>query len=124
MEQLFYLLPDKILPLHGLLPRLLLHRPRVGADLQAVLNHLPRDPGHVGWLPDKDVDISPEEGDEREFLFIPQTRTDASGLGGFHSDLNDLRGNGFRALWSHAGSGVAGVLAASFRLSLPLGAGP
>jgi hypothetical protein len=34
-----------------------------------VLNHLPRDPEHLRRLPSKHVYISPEEGDELEFLF-------------------------------------------------------
>ena len=34
-----------------------------------VLNHLPGNTGDVGCLPRKHVDIRPQEGDEREFLF-------------------------------------------------------
>jgi hypothetical protein len=34
-----------------------------------VLNHLPRDPRHLRQFLGKHVDISLEEGDEREFLF-------------------------------------------------------
>jgi hypothetical protein len=34
-----------------------------------VLNHLHEDPRHLRWLLDKHVYISPEEGDEHEFLF-------------------------------------------------------
>jgi hypothetical protein len=41
-------------------------------DLQMVLDHLPRDLGHLRWLPCKHIRISPEEGDEREFLFAVQ----------------------------------------------------
>jgi hypothetical protein len=69
MKQLLKLLLDKILPLYGLLPGLLLDRPSIRVDLQMVLNHLPGDPRHLRWLPGIHVDISPEEGDEREFLF-------------------------------------------------------
>jgi hypothetical protein len=72
VEQLLDFFTDEVLPLNGLLPRPLLDRSDVRVDLQMVLNHLHRDPRHLRWLPDKHVDISPEEGDEREFLFATQ----------------------------------------------------
>ena len=34
-----------------------------------VLNHLPGNAGDVGCLPCKHIDIRPQEGDERAFLF-------------------------------------------------------
>jgi hypothetical protein len=37
-----------------------------------MLNHLPRDPRHLRRLPGKHIDVSPEEGDEREILFAVQ----------------------------------------------------
>jgi hypothetical protein len=72
VEQLFDLFMDEVLPLNGLLSRPLLDRLGNGVDLQMMLNHLPRDPRHLRWLPGKHIDISPEEGDEREFLFAVQ----------------------------------------------------
>jgi hypothetical protein len=47
LQQLADLFTDEVLPLNGLLSWLLSHRLGVGADLQMVLNHLPRDPGHL-----------------------------------------------------------------------------
>jgi hypothetical protein len=47
VKQLLNLLSDKILPLNGLLPGLLLDRPSIRVDLQMVLNHLPGDPKHL-----------------------------------------------------------------------------
>jgi hypothetical protein len=47
IEELLDFFTDEVLLLNGLLPGLLLHRPSVGVDLQMVLNHLPRDPGHL-----------------------------------------------------------------------------
>jgi hypothetical protein len=44
-------------------------------------------------LPDKHVDISPEKGDEREFLFITQIPHDVGGLSGIRADLDDLHGD-------------------------------
>ena len=38
---------DEVLPLHGLLPRLLVNRRGVGVDPQMVLDHFPGDPGHL-----------------------------------------------------------------------------
>jgi hypothetical protein len=69
LKQLLDFFTDKVLPLNELLPRLLLDQSGVGVDLQMVLDHLPRDPGHLRWLPCKHIRVSPEEGDEREFLF-------------------------------------------------------
>jgi hypothetical protein len=69
IEQLFDLFTDEVLSLNGLLPGPLLDRSGVRVDLQMVLNHLPRDPRHLRWLLGKHIDISLEEGDERDFLF-------------------------------------------------------
>jgi hypothetical protein len=41
-------------------------------------------------VPGKHVNIIPEEGDEREFLFLSQIPHDAGGLGGIRADLNNL----------------------------------
>jgi hypothetical protein len=46
VEQLFDFFTDEVLPLNGLLLGLLLDQSNVGVDIQMVLNHLPRDPGH------------------------------------------------------------------------------
>ena len=43
--------------------------PRIRVYSQVVLNHLPRDPRHIGRLPCEHVSVCPKEGDEREFLF-------------------------------------------------------
>jgi hypothetical protein len=72
VEQRFDFLTDKVLSLNRLLLRPLLDRSSIGVDLQMVLNHLPRDPRHLQRLPSKHVDIIPEEGDEREFIFVVQ----------------------------------------------------
>jgi hypothetical protein len=69
VKQPFDLFTDEVLPLNGLLLRPLLDRSGVRVDLQMVLNHLPRDPRHLRWLLGKHIDISLEEGDERDFLF-------------------------------------------------------
>jgi hypothetical protein len=47
IEQLLDFFTDEVLPLNGLLPGLLLHRSDIRVDLQMVLNHLPRNPGHL-----------------------------------------------------------------------------
>jgi hypothetical protein len=72
VEQLLDFFMDEVLPLNGLLLGPLLDWPAIGVDLQMVLNHLPRDPRHLRWLPRKCIDISPEEGDEYKFLFAVQ----------------------------------------------------
>jgi hypothetical protein len=93
VEQLLDFFMDEVLPLNGFILGLLLHRPGVGVDLQMVLNHLLKDPEHLRWLLGKHIGISPEEGDEREFLFVTQIPYDAGGLGGVRANLDDLYGD-------------------------------
>jgi hypothetical protein len=83
---------DEVLLLNGLSPRLLTHLFSIRVDLQMVLNHLPRDSRHLRRFPSENVDICPEEGDEREFLFLPQIARDAGGLGRIRADLDSLDG--------------------------------
>jgi hypothetical protein len=47
IEQLVDHFTGEVLPLHGLLLRLLLDQSGVKVDLQMVLNHLPGDSGHL-----------------------------------------------------------------------------
>jgi hypothetical protein len=61
--------------------------------LQMILNHLPGDPRHLRWLPGKHVHISPEEGDEHEFLFAVQMPCNVGGLGNICPNLNSLHGD-------------------------------
>jgi hypothetical protein len=58
-----------------------------------VLNHLPRDPRHLRWLLGKHVDISPEEGDKREFVFAIQVTQDMGSMSSFDPDLDGLHGD-------------------------------
>jgi hypothetical protein len=95
VEQLYDLFMDKVLPLNGLLPGPLLDRSSVGVDLQMILNHLPRDPRHLRWLPGKHIDISLEEGDEHEFLFAIQITQDMGSLSSRGPDLDGLHGDVF-----------------------------
>jgi hypothetical protein len=95
VEQLFDLFTDEVLLLNGLLSRPLLDRSSVRVDLQMMLNHLPRDPRHLRWLPGKHIDISLEEGDEREFLFVVQITRDMGSLSSRGPDLDGLHGDIF-----------------------------
>jgi hypothetical protein len=103
VEQLFDFFTDEVLPLNGLLLGPLLDRSGIGVDLQMVLNHLPRDPRHLGWLPGKHVDISPEEGDEHEFLFAVQITRNMGSLSSLSPNLDGLHGDVFLARGLHAG---------------------
>ena len=67
--QLPDLLDDELLSLQSLLSDLLLDGPCMRAGSRMVLNHLPGNAEDVGCLPCKHVDIRPQEGDERAFLF-------------------------------------------------------
>jgi hypothetical protein len=68
-----------------------------------VLHHLPRDPRHLRRLPDKHIDISPEEGDEREYLFAVQITRDTGSLTSFSPDLDGLYGDIFLGRGLHTG---------------------
>jgi hypothetical protein len=49
-------------------------------DVEAVLNQLPGISWHVRWFPCEDVAVSPEEVDERVFLFGVGAGPDGGGL--------------------------------------------
>jgi hypothetical protein len=38
--------------------------------IQTILDQFPRHPWHIRWFPCEYVSVSPEETDEREFLFL------------------------------------------------------
>jgi hypothetical protein len=101
IKQLPDLLTDEVLSLNGLFLRLLTHRFSVKVDIQMVLNHLLRDPRHLRRFPCENIDICPEEGDEREFLFLLQISHDAGGPGGVRADLDGLDGSVVCSRWLH-----------------------
>jgi hypothetical protein len=103
VEQLFDLSTDEVLLLNGLLSGLLLDRSTVGVDLHMMLNHLPRDPGHLGQLLGKHINISPEEGEVHEFLFDVQVPHDVGGLGSISPNLNSLHEDSLIVAWLHMG---------------------
>jgi hypothetical protein len=90
VKQLPDLLANEVLSLNGLSLRLLTHRFGVRVDLQMMINHLLRDPRHLRRFKRENVDICPEEGNEREFLFLPRIAHDVGGLGGIRADLDGL----------------------------------
>src|SRR5438105_1929962 len=79
-EQLVNFEPNDVLALQRLSAHLLPDGPHIREYDQVLLDHLPRDPGHVGWLPCKHINVCPEEGDEREFLFGVKRPTHLHGL--------------------------------------------
>jgi hypothetical protein len=103
VEQLLDFFMDKVLPLNRLLLGPLLDWSGIGVNLQMVLNHLPRDLRHLRRLLGKHIDISLEEGDEREFLFAVQITRDTGSLTSFSPDLDDLCRDIFLARGFHAG---------------------
>jgi hypothetical protein len=103
VEQLLDFFTDEVLLLNGLLMGPLLGWPGVGVNLQMVLNHLSRNPRHLRRLSGKHIDISPKEGDEREFLFAVQITQDTRSLTGFSPDLDGLYGDISLGSGLHAG---------------------
>ena len=61
---------NKLLLLQSLLSYLLFDGPGMWADSKVVLDYLPGNTGDVRWLPSKHIDIRPQEGNERVFLFV------------------------------------------------------
>jgi hypothetical protein len=45
-----------------------------------MLDQIPGHPCYVRWFPREDVSVSPEEADERIFLFRVEARHDGGGL--------------------------------------------
>jgi hypothetical protein len=103
IERLLDFFTDEVLSLNGLLLGPLLDRSGVRIDLQMILNHLPRNLRHLRRLPGKHVDISPEKGDEHEFLFAVHITRDKGSLSSLSPDLDGLYRDVFLARGLHAG---------------------
>jgi hypothetical protein len=50
--------------------------------IKTMLDQLLGHPWHIRWFPCEYVSVSPQEADEREFLFVAQAGADNSCLGG------------------------------------------
>ena len=46
-------------------------------DSKVVLDYLPGNTGDIRWLPGKHIDIHPQEGNERAFLFVIEGGADS-----------------------------------------------
>src|SRR4051812_17108522 len=88
-------LSDKLLSFQSLLSDLLLDGPRMRTDSKVVLNQLPGNAGDVRSFPCKHIDIRPQEGDERVFLFV--VKGGAYGESSSHAVLVD--GNLLGSRW-------------------------
>lgn len=71
------LVGNELLLLLGLLLDLLFDGPGMRADNKVVLDYLPGNTGDVRWLPSKHIDIRPQEGNERAFLFVVKGGADS-----------------------------------------------
>ena len=67
---------NKLLQLQSLLLDLLFDGPGMRADSKVVLDYLPGNTGDVRWLPSKHIDIRPQEGNKRAFLFVSEGGAD------------------------------------------------
>src|SRR3989337_2703214 len=71
------LLGNELRPLQGLLLDLLLDGSGMWADSKVVHDYLPGNTGDMRWLPGKHIDIRPQEGNKRAFLFVVKGGTDS-----------------------------------------------
>ena len=90
--KLLDLLYNKLLPFQGLLLGFLLNGSGMWVDSKVVLDYLPRNTGDVRWLPSKHIDIRPQEGNERAFLFVVKDGTDSKGTISANQPCQDLHG--------------------------------
>jgi hypothetical protein len=79
-EQFGEFLLDGVPPVVGEAAEVLSLRGSFRIDVERMLDQLPGHPWHVRWFPREDVAVSPEEVDERVFLFGVETRQDGGGL--------------------------------------------
>ena len=81
---------NELLPLQGLLLDFLFDKSGVRADSKVVLDYLPGNTGDIRWLPSKHIDILPQEGNERAFLFVIKGGTDSEGTINASQPYRDL----------------------------------
>ena len=85
-----------------MLPDFLLDRSGVWADSKVVLDYLPGNTGDIRWLPSKHINIRPQEGNERTFLFVIEGGTDSEGTISASQPCRDLFHSGCSSLVSLA----------------------
>src|SRR5215216_6608748 len=88
--KLLDLFRNELLPLQGLLPNFLLDRSGVWADSKVVLDYLPRQTRDIRWFPGKHIDIRPQEGNERAFLFVIEGGADGKNTINANQPCRDL----------------------------------
>ena len=93
---------NKLLLLQGLLLDFLLDGLGMWADSKVVLDYLPRNTGDIRWLPGKHINIFPQEGNERTFLFVIEGGTDSEGTISTSQPCRDLFHSGCSSLGSLA----------------------
>src|SRR3990170_8333395 len=93
---------NELLPLQALLLNLLLDGSGMWADSKVVLDYLPGNTGDIRWLPGKHINIRPQEGNERSFLFVVEGGTDSGGTIRASQPCRDLFHSGCRSLRSLA----------------------
>src|SRR3990170_2933342 len=88
--KLLNLFGNELLPLQGLLSNLLLNRSGMWAGNKVVLDYLLGNTGDIRWLPGKHIDIHPQEGNKRAFLFVIKGGIDSEGTINANQPCRDL----------------------------------
>src|SRR5215216_5931823 len=104
--QFLDLFGNELLPLQGLLPDFLLDRSGMWADNKVVPDHLPGNTGDIRWLLGKHIDIRPQEGNDRPFLFVIEGGADGESSINASQPCRDL----FHLGCSNLGSLAVGTL--------------
>ena len=81
---------NELLLLQGLLSDFLLDGPGMWVDNKVVIDYLPGNTWDIRWLPGKHIDIHPQEGNDRAFLFVIEGGADGEGTINASQPCRDL----------------------------------
>src|SRR4051812_34368319 len=83
-------LGNELLALQGLLSDFLLDGSSIWVDSKVLLDYLPGNTGDIRWFPCKHIDIRPQKGNERAFLFVIKGGADSGSTINVSQPCRDL----------------------------------